>query len=125
MKKRTVTASKTSSILSRRNTLLLQRRSHAGRTIRRLTTILRRKYGATRIILVGSCANPEQFDFHSDIDLAVQGIAPDQFFKAAGEMLLSAEGFDVDLVPIESANARMLAAVKSGEVLYEKRKSAA
>ena len=121
MKKKTATIDKSYSILSRRRSLLLQRKHRAAQTIKRLTRILRTKYGATRIVLVGSCTSPERFGFQSDIDLAVQGILPARFFKAEGDMLLAAEEFDVDLVPIESANERMLQAIQTGNVLYEKR----
>jgi len=108
-------------ILSRRNSLIRGRRRRAMQTVKKLASVLRKKYGATKIVLIGSCANPERFGFQSDIDLAVENIPPDSFFCAAGEMLLTAGEFNVDLIPIEEANERMLQTVKNGEVVYEKR----
>jgi hypothetical protein len=36
-----------------------------------------------------------------------------------GELLTASEGFEVDLVPIERASARMNAQIQHGRVLYE------
>jgi uncharacterized protein len=108
-------------ILDTRDRLLQSRKRRASQIAKRLVGILRKKYGATRIVLVGSCAQPERFGFHSDIDLAVSGIPSNKFFAAAGASLLAAGEFDVDLIPIEDANKRMLKTIQSGSVLYEKR----
>ena len=44
--------------------------------------VLRRRYGATRVVVFGSAARREWFTPWSDIDLAAWGIAPDAFFRA-------------------------------------------
>jgi predicted nucleotidyltransferase len=39
-------------------------------------------FGARRVYLFGSLAREGRFHERSDVDLAVEGIAPDRFFKA-------------------------------------------
>jgi predicted nucleotidyltransferase len=70
---------------------------------RRLARILRERYGVRRVILTGSLARGT-FRRGSDIDLAVEGLADDVFFRAGAELQREAGAIDVDLVPLESAN---------------------
>jgi uncharacterized protein len=69
----------------------------------RLARVLAERYGATRVVLVGSLARGE-FAQGSDIDLAVAGVPSEAFFQAGAELERLADGFEVDLVPLESAN---------------------
>lgn len=86
----------------------------------RLAAILRDRYSVSRVILVGSLARGE-FRLGSDIDLAVEGLAPGLFFRAGADLEAEARGFSVDLVPIESAQPPFLdAARREGVVLYER-----
>lgn len=70
----------------------------------RLAQILVDRYGATRVILVGSLSRGE-FAEGSDIDLAVTGVRPEVFFRAGADLEREACGLEVDLVPLESANS--------------------
>jgi predicted nucleotidyltransferase len=69
-----------------------------------LARVLVERYGARRVLLVGSLARGE-FRRGSDIDLAVEGIADGLFFAAGAELEALAGGIHVDLVPLESATA--------------------
>lgn len=81
-----------------------------------LVAILRRQYGAGRIVLFGSLARG-RFRADSDIDLAAEGIPPDRFFDAYGE-LIATSSFPVDLKPLEALEPRFLARVlATGEEL--------
>jgi uncharacterized protein len=53
---------------------------------RRAASILAEHYGVTRVILFGSLAWPRPFRPDSDIDLAVEGLAPEHFFRADAEL---------------------------------------
>jgi predicted nucleotidyltransferase len=75
----------------------------AHKVARTLATRLREGYGVERVLLVGSLARGE-FRCGSDIDLAVTGLAPADLFRAGAELERMAEGFSVDLVPLESAD---------------------
>lgn len=59
------------------------------------------EFGATRVYLFGSLAEG-RFRLASDIDLAVEGLAPEKFFKASAAISRFAGDFDVDLIPFET-----------------------
>jgi predicted nucleotidyltransferase len=61
----------------------------------RVAEVLVRDFGATRVYLFGSLLQEGRFHERSDVDLAVEGIAPERFFKT-----WAAVGADVR-VPIE------------------------
>ena len=44
--------------------------------------MLVREFGASRVYLFGSLAREGRFHEQSDVDLAVEGVAPERFFKA-------------------------------------------
>jgi predicted nucleotidyltransferase len=64
--------------------------------------VLVERYGARRVVLVGSLARGD-FGPASDIDLAAEGVPDDRFFAAGAELAALAKEFRVDLVPLESA----------------------
>lgn len=92
-----------------RTRLARQRRDEeekAGRALalaRRLAQLLVERYSATRVVLVGSLARGD-FRSGSDIDLAVEGVAPAAFFAAGAELERVAGWVGVDLVPLETAS---------------------
>lgn len=88
--------------------------------LRNLTEILRDKYSAKKIVLIGSCLKEDHFHLRSDIDLCVEGLPNSLYFQALGELLIEAGEFSVDLIPIEDATERMMKYIKKeGEILYE------
>jgi predicted nucleotidyltransferase len=89
----------------------------------RLAALLRDRYRARRVILVGSLARGE-FRIGSDIDLAAEGIPDDCFFRAGADLDRAAGGIQVDLVPLESATASYLDCVaREGVDLLDARRS--
>ena len=75
------------------------------------------RYHPKEIILFGSFADGT-FDKSSDIDLAVSGISPEDFFTAVVD-ISSFVGRRVDLVLLGHVNGRFEAIVrKRGKVLY-------
>lgn len=83
-----------------------------------LARILVDRFGVQRVVLVGSLARGE-FRTDSDIDLAAQGLPDDALFRAGADLERAAEGFQVDLVPIESAGPAFLAHLdEEGIVLH-------
>ena len=63
---------------------LAGRRERAWAAARQAARLLKEEFGATRVVLFGSLAREggRFFDERSDIDLAVWGVAPEQFFHA-------------------------------------------
>ena len=86
-----------------------------------LVEILRDRYGARRVVLVGSLARGG-FRAGSDIDLAAEGIPDDAFFRAGADLEAAAGGIHVDLVPLEAADPEYLAHLcADGELLHDSR----
>jgi uncharacterized protein len=66
--------------------------------------LLRKEFGATRVILFGSAAYQSWFTDRSDIDLAVWGITPEQFFAAVAAITGFSADFKMDLVDAENCS---------------------
>ncbi len=106
-----------SGISSLRNERFLR----AQTVLKKLVNILIKKYHVTRIIQIGSLTDKQRFGFHSDIDLCVEGLPEKLYFQALGELLLEADEFDIDIIPLEDASPKMKEQIKGGKVLYEKK----
>jgi predicted nucleotidyltransferase len=88
----------------------------------RLAALLCERFGAQRVLLSGSLARGE-FRRGSDIDLAVEGMHPDELFRAGAALEESTGGVEVDLVPIESASPEYLERLgREGVVLRDARR---
>lgn len=78
--------------------------------------LLKERFGARRVILFGSIAGQGPWHERSDIDLAVEGLAPVDFFPAYSACRdLLPRGLEMDLVPLERAYPEMRARIL-GEV---------
>jgi len=75
--------------------------------VQQIARLLRSEFGATHIIVFGSLAKGDGFDAESDIDIAAEGIPPQNYFTA----MAAANRFSdhwVDLKPIESLDPHFL-----------------
>lgn len=113
-----ITLKDTTSTIS---TLRNQRFLKAQTVLKRVINILVKKYHVTKIILIGSLLDKNRFGFHSDIDLCVEGLSDELYFKAIGELLLETDEFDIDIIPFENVPPAMIDRIRKGQVLYEKR----
>jgi predicted nucleotidyltransferase len=78
----------------------------------RCADVLRSRFGARRVIPFGSVKGLGPWHTTSDLDLAVEGLAPDQFFRAWAVLQeLLPDGLDVDLVSLEDIEAGMRARI--------------
>jgi predicted nucleotidyltransferase len=76
---------------------------------------LARRFGASRVLLFGSAAKSEGES--RDIDLAVEGIAPREFFRFYGELMFALSK-PVDLIDL-AASGRFTGIVRrDGSPLY-------
>jgi predicted nucleotidyltransferase len=64
-------------------------------------------YGANRVIVFGSLAHGAWFTSRSDIDLAVEGIPPDAFFKSWCALERLGSNIEINLIAIESTSEEM------------------
>ena len=84
------------------------RRGRALEVSRDAARILKKKYGATRVVLFGSLARRSLFAPTSDIDLYTEGVPGNLFFEAEAEIEEIAEGFRVDLVETKECPPQLL-----------------
>jgi uncharacterized protein len=83
-----------------------------------LIQLLTDRFHATQIILFGSLAKGT-FRQGSDIDLAVAGIAPENYFSALAAINRLGDSFPIDLKPIEDLEPHFFQRViQTGEYLY-------
>lgn len=84
-----------------------QQRRRAWQLARRAARLLKKKYGAKRVIVFGSLAHGAWFHARSDVDLAVEGLAPGTIWRAWSAVERVIAGFEVDLVELETASLRL------------------
>jgi predicted nucleotidyltransferase len=71
----------------------------------RCSDLLQERFGAKRVIPFGSVVGHGFWHPGSDLDLAVEGVAPDQFYRAWSMLReLLPPGLHVDLVALEQAS---------------------
>lgn len=77
-----------------------------------------RDFGARRVYLFGSLLEQDVVHRRSDIDLAVEGLEGELYFKAWGELgSLLPPGVELDLIPLEQARPGPAARVRTERVL--------
>ena len=98
-----------------------QRKVLARTTVNELAQILAQHFDVSKVILTGSLLT-DRFSMDSDIDLAVEGLRPDWYFKALSAMTHPDHPFSIDLIDLDQDNAYTRKLAGEGEVLYERRK---
>lgn len=81
-----------------------QKEAHrnAWHAARQAASVLEDELEAERVILFGSVAREERLSPHSDLDLAVESLAPMAYYRAVARLQSIPEEIDVDLVRLES-----------------------
>ena len=79
---------------------------------RQVSEQLKARFGARRGILFGSAVDPVWFDADSDVDLAVEGLAPGVFWQAWGLAEDIIGDRSVDLIEIETARPSLLRSIR-------------
>jgi len=82
---------------------MLARRKRALTVARKAARILEESFGVTCVLLFGSLATESWFHIRSDVDLAVEGLKPEDFWRADCRLETIAEGFEIDLVDMRTA----------------------
>jgi predicted nucleotidyltransferase len=88
------------------------RRWQAWRVARKAARVLRRKFGATRVVVFGSLVHDVWFAAWSDIDLAAWGMPDDRFYGAVAAVAGLSPAFKVDLLDPETCGPALRAAVE-------------
>lgn len=76
------------------------------------------KFGAKKVLLFGSCI--ENVEAAHDIDIAVSGIKPKDFFKYYSKVFLAVDD-ELDVVDLDDAREHIYKRILAkGKVIYEK-----
>jgi predicted nucleotidyltransferase len=76
-----------------------------------------KQFGAKKVLLFGSCL--EDIESAQDIDIAVSGIKPGEFFKYYGKVSMTVDD-EVDIIDLDSTREHLRKRLLSrGRVLYE------
>jgi predicted nucleotidyltransferase len=97
----------------------MDRKEELRKAAERCVSVLRDKYKIKRAFLIGSLVK-EIIHERSDIDLVIEGLAPDLYMKAITELWdILPSGVDLNLIPYEDAfESLRRKAAGEGELLY-------
>ena len=84
-----------------------QRLEHGLEVARQAATLLRQRFHVENVVVFGSLLRPEHFGERSDVDLAVQGLAEEDFLSAVAAVTSLDPEIIVDLVAIEQASSSL------------------
>jgi predicted nucleotidyltransferase len=76
--------------------------------------LLKEQFGAQKVVLYGSLARQDFFHQRSDIDLAVQGIRNQDFWRAWAALDILGSEFEIDLVDVEAASPALRLQIEQG-----------
>lgn len=84
-----------------------KRRAMGWEAARRAAKILKEGFGASRVSVFGSLAHGAWFGPRSDIDLAIEGVSPEDFWRAWCALDALGADFEVNLVAWEAVSEAM------------------
>ncbi|HHW03164.1 MAG TPA: nucleotidyltransferase domain-containing protein [Thermoanaerobacterales bacterium] len=79
---------------------LAERYEKAWGVAKQIAYLLRQKYGANKVWVFGSLTNKEMFNQWSDIDIAVEGIPSEYYYKAVAEVISFSQEYKIDIVDV-------------------------
>lgn len=94
-----------------------KRRQRAWTAARQIASTLRAVYDADQIIAFGSLVGEGPFDDRSDIDLAVSGVSPADFFRAYAQAMAFSPAFKLDLIDLDDCPIQMRQSILQSGVL--------
>jgi predicted nucleotidyltransferase len=80
-----------------------QRLKHGLEVARRAAALLRECFQVEKVVIFGSLLRPEHFSEHSDVDLAVWGLADQDYLQAVAAVTALDPEITVDLIAVEQA----------------------
>lgn len=104
----------------------LQQRQRLGLIVaQQASELLKRDFQAEKVVLFGSMRfalsaaeqSPDRIHERSDVDLAVWGLNPQDYFQAVGQLLALHPDISVDLVEVETASPRLRQAIETTGVI--------
>jgi len=94
-----------------------QRRERAWEVAHAASKFLKSHYHSTRVVVFGSLKESDRFHSWSDVDLAVWGLAPSDYFEAVARVLDIGGEIKVDLIMAERCKPYLREAIEQGTEL--------
>jgi predicted nucleotidyltransferase len=89
------------------------RRQQAQQAAEVCIRVLKEQFGVRQVYRFGSLAGQSPWHSRSDIDLAVEGLAPDKYIPVLSTLWeLLPEGLELDLIALETAPPELVARVE-------------
>jgi predicted nucleotidyltransferase len=88
------------------------RREQAWQEAKRASLILKKQFGATRVVVFGSLVRKAGFTRWSDVDIAAWGIAPEDTFSAIGVISELDSDVAINLVDVNTARTSLIEVVE-------------
>ncbi len=85
---------------------------HAWETARKASQLLKEQYGVQRVRVFGSLVHEEAFHPGSDIDLAVEGLKPSDYWEALTSVMFLDDQVSVEMVDQATCRSEIWAAVE-------------
>ncbi|MDX2242191.1 MAG: nucleotidyltransferase domain-containing protein [Leptolyngbyaceae cyanobacterium bins.302] len=96
----------------------LRQRQQLGLAVaQQASELLKREFQVEKVVLFGSMRVLDRVHDRSDVDLAVWGLKPQDYFRAVGQLLALHPDMPVDLVEAETAPPRILHAIETTGVM--------
>ena len=89
-----------------------KRRNEALELATRASELLKKEFGATRVVVFGSIAHDGWFTPWSDIDLAAWDIKPELFYSAVDAVTGLSPSFRIDLVDVNDCKPSIKEAIE-------------
>ncbi|GAW93080.1 nucleotidyl transferase domain-containing protein [Calderihabitans maritimus] len=86
---------------------LSERYTRAWKLARKAADLLKKSYGASKVVVFGSLVHDAWFTSWSDIDLAAWGIPDDRFYSAVAAVTGMSEEFKIDLIDAETCGTSL------------------
>lgn len=94
-----------------------ERQAQAWVVARQAAALLKTHYHAARVVAFGSLTQSGRFHLWSDVDLAVWGLAPADYFEAVARVLDVGADIKIDLIRAERCKPFLKLAIESGTEL--------
>ncbi len=79
---------------------------------RQAAALLKKEYGAQRVVIFGSLVHPDRFTRWSDVDLAAWGLTSNTWLKAIVAVHTLSDEIELDLVDVCCCPPELLAAIE-------------
>ncbi|MBC7343339.1 MAG: nucleotidyltransferase domain-containing protein [Clostridia bacterium] len=91
---------------------LARRRERAWKLAREAAALLKKEFGASRVVVFGSLLRSDCFTRWSDVDIAAWGIRPEDTFKAIGAVLDLDSTIEINLVDMGACRPSLRAVIE-------------